>query len=360
MLPVGPTNSINDVPDVTAGHATVWRDEPLPPSGRGVARTGVTAIVPFDPASLFDERVAAGIAVLNGAGEMTGSLAIAEWGVLETPVFLTSTMAVGRVFDGAIAELVGRDPRIGSEDAIIPVVGECDDGSLNDSRIVQIDAADVGRAMDDARERGSGHVPEGVIGAGTGMVCHELKGGIGSSSRLVGSWVVGVLVLANFGRLDRLTIDGVPVGRGLIESGWADEHLTVRRSHDQGSCIAVVATDAPLSPDQLSRLARRAGLGLARTGSFAGHYSGEIFLAFSTGTRLPRRAKGTVIETTRVAEEHLDGLFEAAVDATEESVLNSLCAADTVTGAGGVTVPGLPLELVVEILHAHGRSASLP
>lgn len=138
------------------------------------------------------------------------------------------------------------------------------------------------------------------------MVCHELKGGIGSSSRLVGSWVVGVLVLANFGRL-----------------------------------------------------ARRAGLGLARTGSFAGHYSGEIFLAFSTGTRLSRKAKGTVIETTRVAEELLDGLFDAAVDATEESVLNSLCAANSVTGSGGVTVPGLPLELVVEILQAHGRSASL-
>jgi D-aminopeptidase len=360
VLPVGPTNSINDVPDVTTGHATVWRDEPPPPSGRGVARTGVTTVIPFDAAAIFDERVPAGVAVLNGAGEMTGSLAIAEWGVLETPVFLTSTMAVGRVFDGAIAELVRDNPRIGSEDAIIPVVGECDDGSLNDSRIVQIDTADVGRAMCDARERGSGHVPEGVIGAGTGMVCHELKGGIGSSSRLVGNWVVGVLVLANFGRLDRLTIDGVPVGRGLIESGWADEHLTLRRSHDQGSCIAVVATDAPLSPDQLSRLARRAGLGLARTGSFAGHYSGEIFLAFSTGTRLPRKAKGTVIETTRVAEEHLDGLFEAAVDATEESVLNSLCSADTVTGAGGVTVPGLPLELVVEILKAHGRSASLP
>jgi D-aminopeptidase len=359
-LPVGATNSINDVPNVITGHATVWRDERLPPAGRGVARTGVTTVIPFDPAALFTERVPAGVAVLNGAGELTGSLAIAEWGVLETPVFLTSTMAVGRVFDGAIAELVGGDARIGSDDALIPVVGECDDGTLNYSRIVQVEASDVGRAMRDAAERGPRRVPEGAVGAGTGMICFELKGGIGSSSRVVGSWVVGVLVLANFGRLERLTVDGVPVGRILIERGWATTHLPDRRSHDQGSCIAVIATDAPMAPDQLSRLARRAGLGLARTGSFAGHYSGEIFLAFSTGARLPRRAEGRVVETSRLAEEHLDGLFEAAVDATEEAVLNCLCAAETVTGTGGVTVPGLPLDLLVEILCSHGKEASLP
>ncbi len=358
--PPGRTNAILDVPNVTIGHSTVWRDEPAPPDGRGIARTGVTVIVPFDPAALFDERVPAGIAVLNGAGELTGSLAIGEWGVLETPVFLTSTMAVGRVFDGAIAELVSLDPRIGIEDAIIPVVGECDDGSLNYSRIVQVEVEDVGRALRSAREMGPGGSREGVIGAGTGMVCFELKGGIGSSSRLVGPWVVGVMVLANFGLLDRLTIDGVPVGRALIERGWADQHLGLRKRRDQGSCIGVIATDTPMAPDQLSRLARRAGLGLARTGSLAGHYSGEIFLAFSTGARLPRRAKGRVLETSRVAEEHLDGLFEAAVDATEEAVLNSLCAADTVTGTGGTTVPGLPLDLLVEILRSHGKEASLP
>ncbi len=359
-LPVGETNSFEDVPDVTVGHATVWRDEPSPPKGRGVARTGVTAIVPFGPAALFEDRVPAGIAVLNGAGELTGSLAIGEWGVLETPVFLTSTMAVGRVFDGAIAELVALDSRIGIEDAIIPVVGECDDGSLNFSRIVQVEADDVGRALRDAREGRPGKVREGVVGAGTGMVCFELKGGIGSSSRLVGPWVVGVMVLANFGLLKRLTIDGVPVGRELVERGWADGQVGLRRRHEQGSCIGVVATDAPLSPDQLSRLARRAGLGLARTGSTAGHYSGEIFLAFSTGIRMPRTAEGAVVATTRVAEDRLDSLFEAAVDATEEAVLNCLCAADTVTGTAGLTVPGLPLDLAVDILRAHGKPAALP
>lgn len=358
-LPTGETNSLNDVPHVTSGHATVWRDEPPPPTGRGIARTGVTAMVPFTPAELFAERVPAGVAVLNGAGELTGSLSIAEWGVLETPVFLTGTMAVGRIFDGAVVALVEGDPGIGRDDAIIPVVGECDDGSLNYSRIVQVEATDAGRALQDARARGSGQVPEGCVGAGTGMVCFELKGGIGSSSRLAGPWTVGTLVLANFGRLDRLTVDGVAVGRSLIEGGWADRHVPGRRPRDRGSCIGVIATDAPLAPDQLSRLARRAGLGLARTGSFAGHYSGEIFLAFSTGYRLPRTAGGAFVRTRRVAEEQLDVLFAAAVEATEEAVLNCLCAADTVTGTGGTTVPGLPLDLLVEILREHGRPAGL-
>jgi D-aminopeptidase len=377
-LPVGPANCIDDVPEVNVGHSTVWRDEPPPPDGRGVARTGVTAVVPFDPGALFGDRVPAGVAVLNGAGELTGSLGISEWGVLETPVFLTGTMAVGRVFDWAVAELVRRDPRIGPVDAIIPVVGECDDGSLNYSRIVQIDVSDVDRALDDARNpagswehgvstpgndarrRSTGPVPEGAVGAGTGMVCFDLKGGIGSSSRRVGAWMVGALVLANYGRLNRLTIDGVPVGRILVETGWAENHLTLGREREQGSCIGVIATDAPLGPDQLSRLARRAGLGLARTGSYAGHYSGEIFLAFSTGVRVPRKAAAPVLQAIRVAEDHLDGLFEAAVDATEEAVLNCLCAADTVTGVDGATVPGLPLGEVVDILRAHGRPASLP
>jgi D-aminopeptidase len=359
-LQTGPANSITDVPDVTSGHATVWRDEPLPPAGRGVARTGVTVVVPFEPTSLFSNRVPAGMAVLNGAGEMTGSLAIAEWGVLETPIFLTSTMAVGRVFDGAVAALVPADASIGVDDAIIPVVGECDDGLLNFARVVQVEASDVDRALHEAQAGGGAPVPEGVIGAGTGMVCFELKGGIGSSSRRIGDWVVGVMVLANFGQLSRLTIDGVPVGRDLIERGWATRELTAHRPHEQGSCIGLIATDAPMSPDQLARLARRAGLGLARTGSVGGHYSGEIFLSFTTGARMPRDAVGSVIETRRVAEDRLDGLFEAAVDATEEAVLNCLCAADTVTGTGGTVVPALPLDLVVDILRAHGRRAVLP
>src|SRR5262245_25228298 len=263
-LEPGPSDSIADVDGVRVGHVTVWRDEPDPPAGRGVARTGVTAVVP--PAL----PVAAGVAVLNGAGELTGSHEIREWGLLETPVYLTATMAVGRVYDGAVGLAVRDDPRIGVDEVLIPVVGECDDSWLSDARTVHVEREDVERAVDGATDW---PFPEGAIGAGAGMSCLGWKGGIGSAGRVAGDHTVGVLVLANFGSGHRLTIAGVPVGRRLPSQG---------RSKRAGSCIAVVATDAPVGPAALERLARRAGLGLARTGSVAHHGSGEIFVAFST------------------------------------------------------------------------------
>ena len=183
-LPPGPTDSIVDVADVRVGHATVWRDEPAPPAGRGVARTGVTAIVPFGAGELFTRRVPAGAAVLNGAGEAIGITTIAEWGVLETPIFLTSSMAIGRVYDAAIPALLELGVP-GDDEALMPVVAECDDGWLNTARHVQVDADDVRAALDDAAGPERGPVVGGAIGAGTGMVCYELKGGIGSASRIV-------------------------------------------------------------------------------------------------------------------------------------------------------------------------------
>ncbi len=184
LLPPGPTNSIVDVANVAVGHRTVWRDEPGPPAGRGIARTGVTAIVPFRAEELFEAQVPAGAAVLNGAGEAIGITTIQEWGVIESPILLTSSMAIGRVYDGAIAALVERIPRAGIDDALMPVVAECDDGDLNDSRTVQVDAADVAAAIDGAaRRRRPARPGLGVVGAGTGMICFELKGGIGSASR---------------------------------------------------------------------------------------------------------------------------------------------------------------------------------
>ncbi len=256
-LEPGAANSIADVAGVKVGHVTIVRDDP-------VARTGVTAIVP--PRL----PLAAGTAVLNGAGELTGSLQIREWGVLETPVYLTATMAVGRVYDGAVAAAIAADPAVGVDDVVIPVVGECDDSWLSDPRPVHVSAADVARALEAA-----GPVVEGAVGAGTGMVCFDFKGGIGSSSRVVASGaVVGALVLANFGSARDLRIDGVPVGRELGAPG----------TPPAGSCIVVLATDAALDSAGLERLARRAGLGLARCGSVAHHGSGEIFLAFSTAT----------------------------------------------------------------------------
>ncbi len=370
LLPPGPTNSILDVAGISVGHRSIWRDEPAPPAGRGVARTGVTAIVPFDPGELFASRVAAGAAVLNGAGEMIGITAINEWGLIETPIFLTSSMAIGRVYDAAVEALVERIPEAGIDDALMPVVAECDDGYLNASRTVQVDPADVRAALDDARPGGARAPVGGVVGAGVGMVGFELKAGIGNASRTVSpvsrprfsraraagagdpaAFHLGVLTLTNFGRIERLTIDGVAVGAALVAEGWPPA-----RDREQGSCIVVIATDAPLLPHQLSRIARRAGLGLARAGSTGGHGSGEIFVAISTAVRI-RRAGAPLVTTTHLADDVLDPLFAAAVEATEEAVIDSLFVADTVTGRDGHRVPGLPVGRAIELLAAGGRIA---
>jgi D-aminopeptidase len=339
-LEPGPHDAITDVDGVRVGHVTVWRDEP---EGRGTARTGVTAILPGPVEGLFAEPVPAGVAVLNGAGEMTGFVAASEWGLLETPVYLTSTMAVGRIYDGAVTAAVAADPAVGRTDVVIPVVAECDDSHLNDPAPVQVEASDAGAAVAAAA---GGPVAEGAVGAGTGMVCFDWKGGIGTASRRAAGGTVGVLVLANFGSAPDLRIDGVPVGRSLpVPEGPAET---------AGSCIAVVATDLPLSADQLTRLARRAGLGLARTGSVAHHGSGEIFLAFSTSGRRPRGESGRRTEATSFPDGELNGVFAAAVEATEAAVVNALWAAPDVTGRAGRRTPGLPHEPVLRLLRAAG------
>ena len=323
-LEAGASNSIADVAGVRVGHVTVWRDEPQPPEGRGVARTGVTAVVP--PAL----PLRAGVAVLNGAGELTGSHGIREWGQVDTPVYLTATMAVGRVYDGAVSVALAADPSVGVDDVLIPVVGECDDSDLSEARVVQLEAGDVGDAVEGAT---GWPFDEGAVGAGTGMTCLGWKGGIGSSSRVAGDTVVGVLVLANFGGARQLRVAGVPVGELMPGEARADP---------AGSCIAVVATDASLSSASLERVARRAGLGLARAGSVAHHGSGEIFVAFSTGS-------GQEVEGW-----DLDPLFAATVDATEEAVLNAIWAAPDVEGRDGRVVRGLPHDEVLELLRARG------
>lgn len=337
----GPCNAITDVPGVAVGHVTVVRDEPDPPAGRGIARTGLTAVLPGPLGALFETPAPAGAAVLNGAGELTGFLQVAEWGLLETPVYLTSTMAVGRVLDGAVAVALDADPRVGVEDVVIPVVGECDDSWLSDARTIQVEAADAGRAAEAAAD---GPVEEGCAGAGTGMVALGWKAGIGTASRLLpGGATLGVLVLANFGSPEDLRIGGVEayaaLGSGLEQP-----------PRPAGSCIAVVATDAPLAPAQLTRVARRCGLGLARTGSVAHHASGEIFLAFSTA-RVPRDGA----PPAGVPGGALDVLFAATVEATEEAVLNALWAADDTTGRNGRTVRAIPHARTLELLAAHGR-----
>jgi D-aminopeptidase len=371
LLPPGRTNSIVDVNGISVGHRSVWRDEPAPPEGRGTARTGVTAIVPFSPAELFTDRVAAGAAVLNGAGEMIGITSIGEWGLIETPIFLTSSMAIGRVYDAAVAALVELIPSAGLDDALMPVVAECDDGYLNASRTVQVDAADVRAALAGARDGAGGPVASGVVGAGVGMHGFELKGGIGNASRDVvvdirprfgkpgrpplddaPTFHVGVLTLTNFGRIERLTVDGVAVGAALAADGWPS-----MGEREQGSCIVVAATDAPLLPNQLARLARRAGLGLARTGSTGGNGSGEIFIAISTAVR-SRRDGGPLVTTDHLHDNFIDPLFAAVVEATEEAVIDSLFVADTVVGRDGHRLSGLPIGRTLELLAAAGRLAA--
>ncbi len=349
-MPSGPTASIIDVPGVGVGHATVWRDEPPPPAGRGVARTGVTVVDPGG--NLFRSPVPAGGAVLNGAGECTGFIAASEWGLAETPVFLTSTMQLGRVWDAACELLIAEDPGIGIDDVIIPIVAECDDSFLNDSRAMQVSAGDVSAALAMARASAGGPAPaEGAVGAGTGMSCLGFKGGIGTASRVTPSgYMVGVLLLSNFGTRERLTVDGIPVGRLLPPPG---ERQAASPSAG-GSCIVVILTDAPLDSAACTRLARRAGLGLARTGSTASHGSGEIFMAMATGRREDRSGE-TSAGAGRVVGRELDPLFAAVVEATEEAVLNSMLAAPTVTGRDGNTSHALPADRLRELLRTAGR-----
>jgi D-aminopeptidase len=356
LLPPGPTGSVLDVPGAGLGHATVWRDEPPPPAGRGTARTGVTVIDPGG--DLFRFPVPAGGAVLNGAGECTGLLTAQEWGLAETPVFLTSTMQLGRVYDAACELLMEEQAAIGDEDVIIPIVAECDDSFLSESRRMQVQRDDVRDALASARAsagaasagaawRGAAH--EGAVGAGTGMSCLGYKGGIGTASRVVPDGAtVGVVTMTNFGERERLTVAGVPAGRLLPDPG-ASPH-----PGPAGSCIVVVLTDGPLDAAACQRLARRAGLGLARTGSTAHHASGEIFLALATGLRAPRGAAPSRSPLTGSA---LDDYFAAVVEATEEAVLNSLLQARTVTGRDGHTSFGLPAGLVRELLASRPEAA---
>jgi D-aminopeptidase len=328
-LLTGSHNGITDVPGVRIGHATIHEN-----------CTGVTAIMPDTLDSLFRRPMAAGTAVLNGAGELTGSLTIREWGTLETPVVLTATMSVGMAYQGVIEATLREVPDI-VDDVVAPVVGECDDSWLSDPSAMSVTPRHVVEAFASATD---GLFEAGAIGAGAGMTCLGWKGGIGTSSRLVDSHVLGVLVLTNFGALERLCVNGSPVGRRFAELGRNGE-----REASEGSCIVVIATDAPILPAQCQRVARRAGLGLARTGSVATHGSGEIFVAFSTSCRFQRDGRGRVSHDV-LSDRDLDGLFGAAVDATEEAVLDSLFRATTATGRHGRVAEALPIDEMLGLM----------
>jgi D-aminopeptidase len=342
LLPTGPLNAITDVAPVRVGHTTViWGDPPGGPR-QGSARTGVTAIWPGD--DLLLKPVPAGYDILNGTGEVTGLQEIHELGMIRSPILLTNTMSVGMVCHATCTYQIEHDPHvIASDDVMIPVVGECNDCWLNDAYGLHVTPEHVYEALTTAT---TGPVAEGCVGGGTGMICFEFKGGIGTASRVVpaelGGYTIGVLVMTNFGRRERLTIAGKPVGQ------WLPLFTPIREGveADPGSCIVVVATDAPLTNHQLNRVAKRAGFGLVRTGSIGGNGSGEIIVSFSTAYRYP--SEGLTYSVELVNDEEINPIFAAAIEATEEAVINSLCAATTTTGVQGHVVESLPVDRLRE------------
>ena len=329
----GPLNAITDVVGVKVGHTTLIQgDGPLKP-GQGPIRTGVTVVIPRD--DVWHKKVPAGAFVLNGTGEMTGLPWVAESGFLEYPIALTSTLNVPRVANGIISWMITQYPEIGiSDDTLTPVVAECDDSRLNDSQGRHVSEQDVIAALDGAS---GGFVQEGTVGAGTGMVSYGFKGGIGTASRKLpenqGAYTVGVLVNANHGRRPELVVNGLPVG--TLYEAPAKLSDTLSPGQSEGSIIIVIATDAPLDGRQLTRLAKRAALGLARTGSTARHGSGDFMLAFSTANVIPHYPKEPTYNLIQLADTHLNPLFTATVEATEEAILNALTTATTVTGRDG-------------------------
>jgi D-aminopeptidase len=346
-LPTGPMNSISDVPGVRVGHSTIIRGSGALKPGSGPVRTGVTSILPH-PGNLYEKPVKGAFYDFNGCGGLHGSLQIREFGLIDTPITLTNTMSMGTVADAVIRHMLGKNPNAGIDgDTIIPIVSECDDSYLNDSRGLHVKEDNVMEAIGNA----SSSVQEGAIGAGTGMSCYDFKGGIGTSSRSVqmddSRYSLGSLVLSNHGGREELMVDGVPIGRLL---GKAKHHRP-----EQGSIVMVVGTDAPLDARQLGRIARRAIMGLAVTGSCSSNGSGDIVISFSTANMHERYRNDGLVTDSLLRDGDLNILFRATVDSVSESIINSMFKAETMEGRDGHVVPALPIEETLEILEAHGR-----
>ena len=345
VLPCGPTNSITDA-GVRVGHTTLINGEGALVPGVGPVRTGVTVVFPH-VGDTWTERASAGCFVLNGNGSVTGLDWVRESGLIEGPIALTNTHSVGDVYSALIHWMVRDHRQIGvTEDTYLPVVGECDDGPLNDIQGFHVQREHVFAALDGAT---GGAVAEGAVGAGTGMTCYEFKGGIGSSSRVVRigdqPYTVGVLVNCNHGSRDQLIISGVPVGRILAED--------LATMHREGSIVIVVVTNAPLAGRQLNRIAKRAAMGLALTGATANNTSGDFVIAVSNGRLVTRDRSTVLLSLPELSDRYITPLFRATVEATEEAILNALCMAETTVGRDHHVAPALPLERVCEILRQH-------
>jgi len=346
FLPPGPDNAITDVPGVWVGHQTLIYDQPR------IARTGVTVIMPR-AGDIWKDNAFAGFYALNGTGEMTGIHWLEESGLLCYPIVLTNTHHVGTAHEA----LVAYGQRSGQTTlSSLAVVAETWDGWLNDMDAFHLTHEHVITALESAKP---GTVEEGNVGGGTGMICHDFKGGIGTASRLVecpgGQFTVGALVQANHGERKDLSIDGVPVGRELgyehTPSPFPEEAST------SSSIIIVVATDAPLLPVQCKRLAKRAALGLARVGGIGHNGSGDIFLAFATGNHFPG-TKTSIYELKMLPHHHLNIFFRAVIEAVEESILNALTGAETMTGYKNHTAYALPIDDLLQVMSKYGRLES--
>jgi D-aminopeptidase len=339
-LPPGKFNAITDVPGVRVGHRTRIEGESV--------RTGVTVI--FPNGDVYRQNVAAAHFIMNGNGEMTGVGQIESAGLLDSPIFLTDTSNIGRVLNGALSWLIKTYPEIGDTAPVpVPVVAETFAYFLHDSAGRHLHDEDVFAVIADAQ---SGAVAEGAVGGGTGMLCYEFKGGIGTASRMLpernGGYKIGVLVQANHGGREQLMINGVPVGREI-------QDLKPHAPKQQKSIIIVGATNAPMIPSQLQRLCKRMAFGLARTGAISSHPSGDLLLFFSTGLTVARDAQVANFEIFN--DEFITRAHQAAVEAAEEAILNALCMAETMTGIHGNTAYALPIERVPEIMRKYGHAS---
>jgi D-aminopeptidase len=348
-LSPGRYDAITDVAGVRVGQVTHITGSGKLVPGTGPARTGVTAVLPRT--DVWHRKVYAAAWALNGNGEMTGTTWVNEAGWMEVPVLLTDTLSVGRVDDGVVSWYLKQYPDVGiGDDVPLPVVAECDDAFLNDMQGRHNTAADAVAALDSAV---GGPVAQGGVGGGTGMISFEFKGGIGTASRVLasrdGGYTTGVLVNTNTARRDELTIDGVPVGANI------QDLLPREPNAGNGSIIIVIATDAPLVHDQLERLAKRAALGLARTGATARTGSGDLIIAFSTANVVAHYPSARTATITVLDQYHINPLFDATEDATEEAVINALLAGQTTVGRDGNTVYGLPHDRLLQIMRRYGH-----
>jgi len=345
VLPPGPLNSLTDVPGVKVGHVSLIKGEGKLLLGKGPVRTGVTAILPHG-GNIFTEKACAAAHIINGFGKSVGLPQIMELGNIETPIMLTNTLSTWTVADALVDHLSKQNPGVYSFN---PVVGECNDSALNDILGRHVRHEHVFQALQNASET---NIEEGNVGAGVGMTGFGWKGGIGTASRSLpedlGEFTLGALVLTNTGKAPDLSIDGIPIGHELTPNS---------HSQMEGSIMIIIATNAPLSTRQLGRVAKRAAFGLARTGAIAAHTSGDFVIAFSTGNLTSASGKQSATPNELVPEPRLSSLFRAAIEATEEAIINSLLRAETMVGRDNTTRIGIPIDRVMSTIAKYRRKS---